>query len=446
MGTLLRGTAVAGNTIVEVKYNNWGCGDPNVTDGVTKFSAALGAAPPGAKTALGIGLGAVVLTKWIESVHNVAAAGLSFILLGNPARRYGGVLNSPDYGGSYRDGHFRNWHMTPVLIPTNTTYTVADLARQYDGLCDYPDGTPGTDAYKLAVRNALEGTKIVHGNYDTVTLGDLENEQLTAGNIVYLLSPTLPLPLAGTAITPSSEQQDKKLRPQIELAYNRVTSPPPYTPPATDPYPVLATVSCAEPDHFYVADGRLTPQPWMQQRRVAHSEAAAGTASFGVTGGGNKSDTVQRVTASWLNTSPIPQLVHGSVTHGGSRVTLQARSRGYLSIWSGIGKGGLPVLTESSRFGVGADQGLGGMLAIGTGFCDAEVRQNSRTFPIAPETVGRLRLEPGEEAVGEMEVRFVTERYESASIDGGDIEAESSFHTGAVAIDLFATPVIDPPV
>ncbi|QFP94654.1 hypothetical protein I5G59_gp34 [Mycobacterium phage LilMcDreamy] len=203
--------------------------------------------------------------------------------------------------------------------------------------------------------------------------------------------------------------------------------------------------SLVNSDHFYIdPDGAICPQPWMQWRQVRGIEASSKTASYAVTGGINKNDLLHSLRLPWTNMSPVAQWVYGLITRGGARVTLQARSRGYIEVSSGYAKSIVDAgpLTVASRFGVGGDLGRSGTLAIGTQFGVIEERMQSVTFPLAPERAGWLRLAPGETITAQVEVRFKTEQYETNTIDGGSNGSESSYVSGATRLDLFAVPVI----
>ena len=252
----------------------------------------------------------------------------------------------------------------------------------------------------------------------------------------------------------------------------------------TEPFP------CVDPLHFEVTDGgAIRPQPWMVWRQVASVSAPSKSGTYGVTlqspgiggtpvfgtlgslfgslfafipqifgassflggfvesaaSGGNKNDLLHRVTATWTNDTPVPQHVYGLISRGGARVSLQARSRGGLTLLSGyqVDTAGDPgELTPSSVFGVGADIGRGGTLAIGTSYCVAEERMNSVTIPLAPERAERVVLAPGQTITARAELRFMSEFWENTAIDGGDTGSESSYETGDTQLDLFAVPVI----
>lgn len=252
---------------------------------------------------------------------------------------------------------------------------------------------------------------------------------------------------------------------------------------------------CVDPDHFQIIDGAVVPQPWMQYRRVAGASIPSVAGSYPVTtqastttalnintlpsvGGNflstllssintlglgnilggifgqagnltggvsapNHNDLLQSVVASWTNDTPIDQLVYGLITRSGARVTLQARSRGYLVLASGYAEGDHPGdLTVCSKLGTGANMGAAGLLATGSGYCISEVRQNSCTIPLATERAGMHRLAPGATITAAAQVRFVSEFWENGSINGGDTNTESSYETGDLQIDLYAIPVI----
>lgn len=249
------------------------------------------------------------------------------------------------------------------------------------------------------------------------------------------------------------------------------------------------TVSdCVWDDHLLEVDGVIQPQPWMQWRQVRSIAAPSKSGSYPVTmtaGGlgsvnvfgtisslfgsllsslpsvfglaglfmltnptasaaGNKNDLLHSLQQSWTNNSPVPQWVYGTITRGGCRVTLQARSRGGLTLYSGYRKhvSDPGPLVAASMVGCGADMGRGGTLAIGTTYGMIEERMNSVTIPLAPERAGWVRLEPGESITAKAELRFMSEFWENTTIDKGDTDSESSYDSGGTRLDLYAVPVI----
>jgi len=204
-------------------------------------------------------------------------------------------------------------------------------------------------------------------------------------------------------------------------------------------------------DHFDVSDGSLSPQPWMQMRHVATSETPSVARTYASTGGVNKNEQLQVVSVSWTNNTPLSQWSYGMVHHGGSAVALQARSRGYIKVSHSLTVGLAPKanppnpLTEVSRFGGGADIGVGGLLGIGTDFAMHEVRAHSSTVPLMPHVTGWTEVPPGHTITGTVEVRFVSEKWEATSITNGKSNTDCTVLAGDVRIDLWAVPIIEDP-
>lgn len=208
---------------------------------------------------------------------------------------------------------------------------------------------------------------------------------------------------------------------------------------------------CVLETHFSNIGGVIAPQPWMQWRRVGHDLAASKSGSYAVAGGGNKNDLLQTLTVSWKNNSPLPQLVYGLVTRGGAKMALQARSRAYLQQLDGLVSGviappaiALPVptnaLVEASRFGVGLDVGMGGVLTTQTGFGIIEQRQNSRTRPLMPHLPGWAEIAPGMTITARVDVRFVSEYWENWLAPDGVDGSEATYITGDTLLELYAVP------
>lgn len=201
-------------------------------------------------------------------------------------------------------------------------------------------------------------------------------------------------------------------------------------------------------DHFSVVDEAIGPQPWMQLRMVASGSVQSVSKSYDPNDGVAKNDLLQSTRVQWTNNSPITQYVYGIVTKSGSQVTLQSRSRGYLSTGHGvtIGSAGAAVtLVEASRFGVGTDLGNGGILGLGGEFGISELRQNSTSIPLMPNLTDWFIVEPGQTFNAALEVRFISENWEATIISGGDADTESKIITGDARVDLFAVPAVDPP-
>lgn len=207
----------------------------------------------------------------------------------------------------------------------------------------------------------------------------------------------------------------------------------------------------APTDHFDTAGGALSPQPWMQLRRVAEADTPSVFRSYAPTGGQNKDEVYQTLSVSWTNNSPVAQYVYGLVHQGGCAVALQARSRGYLRTSHSLTVGTNPraaapsPLVEVSRFGGGSDIGVGGLLGIGTDFAMHEVRSPSSSVPLMPHITGWTPVAPGQTIVAGVEVRFVSENWEATTITNGKENTNATILAGELGIDLFAVPMIDNP-
>ncbi|MCV7424329.1 hypothetical protein H7K45_27660 [Mycobacterium yunnanensis] len=199
-------------------------------------------------------------------------------------------------------------------------------------------------------------------------------------------------------------------------------------------------------EHFRVVGDAVGPQPWMQLRGVKTASTPSVAKSYDASDGRAKNDLVQTVVADWENDSPVPQWVYGMVTRGGAQVALQTRSRAYLRTSHGVKVGaGTIQMVDVSRFGTGADIGKGGLLAISSAYAVAELRQNSQTMPLMPQQTGMFLVPPGETITARVEVRFVSEFWESGNIDGGDTGTEAKFTSGDTRLDLFALPSVTTP-
>lgn len=201
-----------------------------------------------------------------------------------------------------------------------------------------------------------------------------------------------------------------------------------------------------DPNHFYIDDdGAIQPQPYMQLRRVAVDTVAPKAGNYGVSGGQNKNDLLQTLSVSWTNDTPINALVWGEITRGGSKVTLQARSRGGLVIQNGFDITGSAIkLTEASMLAVGLDIGTGGTLGTDTSFGIAEIRQSAITMPLCPNKTGQATLIPGATFTGRVDCRFVTTIWQGTDPDGGAAGSESTYSAGELKLELYSLPFIDP--
>jgi hypothetical protein len=129
--------------------------------------------------------GARVASVWLRdhsSDHENSSAtpppeDLTFVLLGNGGRKYGGLNGW--------------WYGDKLLTPTDTDYAVIDVAREYDPIADFP----ANPFNLLALANAVAAFTYVHMSYDEVDLDDPANIVWTEGNTTYVHVPTKNLPL-----------------------------------------------------------------------------------------------------------------------------------------------------------------------------------------------------------------------------------------------------------
>jgi len=203
----------------------------------------------------------------------------------------------------------------------------------------------------------------------------------------------------------------------------------------------------------FVIDGdAIGPQNWMQWRRVNTASTPSAARTYDPTNGIKKNDPLQTLELAWTNDSDRDQWVYGWITTGGRRVTLQARSRGYIATSHGvlIDETNDPDnppdvdVVEVSRFGVGTSLGMGGLLNTGGAYAISERRQNSRSSYLMPQVAGWFLVEPGKTIHARVEVRFKSTFWENTQIDGGDYDTESSIDSGDLTLDLFAVPRVEP--
>lgn len=198
-------------------------------------------------------------------------------------------------------------------------------------------------------------------------------------------------------------------------------------------------------NQFDVLDGVGAPHPWTQERKVATAAAPAVAVAYDPSNGEAKNETLQSLTTSWTNTTPVTQWVHGWVTKGGSQVHLQCRSRAYMVTSHGYEVGGTGVdipTTVVSRSGGGTDVGLGGLLNLGGAFGVHRRYMPSTTVPFMPHLTGAIPVDPGQTVHARVDVGFISEYWENTQIDGGDADTESRIIAGELRCDLWATPSV----
>ena len=196
--------------------------DQSVGQGVTNLDQAINAQPAGESLVV-FGYSQSARIASIQK-GNLAAAGstlpVSFVLIGNPNRPNGGILerfeglNIPILGVTF-DG----------ATPTDTNFETVDITRQYDGYSDFPNNPLNP----FATANAIAGIHYVHGDYQSVGLGDALY-QGSYGDTDYYMIPSRHLPLlmpldeAGVP-SPVVTMLDAPTRVLVEAGYDRTISP-----------------------------------------------------------------------------------------------------------------------------------------------------------------------------------------------------------------------------
>lgn len=211
MNKILQGaycSGQSGNDCAEVPYLS---GIPGVAeiDGVLALASALSStAPP--TTVVAFSQGATVSTHWIRLAADQASApaaeDLSFVLVANPWRKYGGS----------------NAFSNPGWATPDSQYSVTDIVIEYDGAADYPDNPFNL----LAIANAVAGFQYIHiPGYDDVDLENSEKLTWTEGNTTYVLirRENIPLlePLRLIGLDAVADELNGPLKAIIDTAYDR---------------------------------------------------------------------------------------------------------------------------------------------------------------------------------------------------------------------------------
>lgn len=189
--------------------------------------------------------GAQIAQHWIadhaEDPDAPPADNVTFILMGNSTRKYGGA-----------DNEFN--------VSQPSQYHVIDIAREYDPVADFPDNPLNL----LALANALSGFITLH-DYRDVDINDPNNIVWDEGNTTYVLVPTenLPLlnPLRLIGLNALADQLNGPLKEIVDKGYDRSYIPADALPaPEPTPTPTVAAKSVvAEPDPAPVAATKKAP-------------------------------------------------------------------------------------------------------------------------------------------------------------------------------------------
>jgi hypothetical protein len=222
----------------------------DIPQGVTLLGAAINSTS-GPIIVFTYSQGGQVAEQWLKQNANApnapSPANLTFILLGNSTRAYGGSLVEP--AGGVGSPSAEVW--------PQSQYQVIDVARQYEYSADYPNN-PLSPFYGLAIVNAIAGGWYLH-DYTAVdnlsAINDPANTVWKVGNITYVLIPTPNLPLLDglrqLGLPALADQLQAQLKPLVDSAYNRnypgiiqpglITAQPATAP--VSPAPAVSTLS-----------------------------------------------------------------------------------------------------------------------------------------------------------------------------------------------------------
>jgi len=226
MTSALRGIPCADRTVINVDYPaalddanrtlaEGTAGGP-ISIGVAALDSILRTSPVSDSTdvlVFAYSIGAQVASAWLRLHANDIGAPdpryVSFLLIGNPERKYGGIpaASSPDLA---------------AITPNNTAYAVQDLKIQYDGWADWPTQLPRPNVQ--STQNAMQGIHTTHvTDYMIRSLGEA-TMFYTENTTVYAMIPN-DLPMfdgyrkAGQQIL--ADKLQAQYQPLIETQYIR---------------------------------------------------------------------------------------------------------------------------------------------------------------------------------------------------------------------------------
>lgn len=183
----LRGKPCKGNTVIKVDYPA-SFAPKSIDLGVAALHDALRKVT-GPKLVFAHSQGAQVVSRWLRKYTNTFEAPppseVSFLLIGNPLRKFGGyIIGKPEVGGQ-----------TGLPTLNNTPYAVTDITMQYDGWSDMPT-KPG----KWALLNASQGKNKRHCyGYLTADMDDPKRKVYQENTTTYVMlpgKPNIPVPQA----------------------------------------------------------------------------------------------------------------------------------------------------------------------------------------------------------------------------------------------------------
>ncbi|OKH70831.1 hypothetical protein EB72_24870 [Mycobacterium sp. SWH-M1] len=192
----------------------------SINEGVKALDAAL-MSTSGQIIVIGQSQGAQVCSRWMRLYANdptrAALAGrITFILTGNPLHSLGGYIwknGKTEIGGGLGQ---------PQLL--STPWPVIQVARRWEGWCDWPDD----DDNDVAIRNAKSGQERLHKKYREVDLFSPAHTIWQSGNSTFVLTHEDELPMYANAIF-LSPQFKSVVKREVEDGYNRPPGDPPVT-------------------------------------------------------------------------------------------------------------------------------------------------------------------------------------------------------------------------
>lgn len=227
MSSQLKGIVTNGNTVETMPFGNWQTypDGAEFDQGVNDLNALI-LNTSGNLVVFGYGMGAATACGWLTTYGPTSTVGperLRFVLIANPLRRYGGLLATS---------------VDPP--PADSPYAVLDIARQYDGWCDWPTLLTPPDLSGLDVagiieilaqlgtiagQNAALGMLLEHSTYNTIDLHQSEFYEYIEDNTTYRLYTSYPAPIVTVknpfGLAAYLSQQDSQTRPLIENKYRR---------------------------------------------------------------------------------------------------------------------------------------------------------------------------------------------------------------------------------
>ncbi len=277
----------------------------NDPSGIAALQAAISGAPAGERVIVfGYSEGATVVGKWLaqhaDDPDIPSPELLTFVVVGNPSRQSNGI--------TIPNG---------VEFP-QSQYQVLDLARQYDGVADFPNN-PKSPYYFLAVRNATRGSLIGHlHNYSNVDIYDPANAVWTSedGNTTYVLVPTQNVPLLG-GLANLFPDWNAELKAKIETAYIRPTPFPTSLDPASSDAQVSAPPLAPENPATSVTlprPGPISPTPvtLAVTTSSAHQNAAEPAETVSETASTGTGSTSEAAPSGATETEPLASTFDGS--------------------------------------------------------------------------------------------------------------------------------------